>query len=438
MIGRTFFVLLLASFFAAAGAQAQTFSSLHSFCGQSGCSDGALPQTGLVADATGNLYGITYEGGVQDHGIVYELSPNGSGGWIYSLVHTFCVESPCSDGWQPSGPLIVDSAGDIYGVVMNSNNEHGLAYELMPQGGGAWNFVVMHNFCKKTDCIDGNIPSGGLAYLGQRSGALYDGTSPLYGTTLAGGLYGSGAVYQLTPPPPGGHSWWRPKVLYSFCHDGGNCLADGFEPLNGVVVDSHSVLYGTTSFGGQNLSGNVFKLTHLPHGGDWSNQVLYNFCSLGHCADGKSPTALVEDDAGNLIGGTDAGPHRQGCVHKACGAIFSLSPETGVLTTLHTFCGEANCADGGGPGPVHILPNGDLIGTAGRGGDFSNTANGGGLIFRLSGTTYTVLHEFCASAGCTDGSIPGGQITVDAQGRFFGITALGGTANEGTIYEFTP
>jgi hypothetical protein len=241
----------------------------------------------------------------------------------------------------------------------------------------------------------------------------------------------------LTPPPPGGRSWWKSRTIFSFCHDGGNCLADGNQPATGVVVDSRNLLYGTTPFGGQSVSGTLFKLARS--GSGWQNQVLYNFCSLGRCADGQFPTALAQDDAGDLIGGTTFGPHKPGCVKKACGTIFKFAPGTGTLTTLYTFCSQTDCSDGGGPaGPIRILDNGDLVGVAASGGDTSNTSNGGGVLYRLSGATLSVLHDFCGSAGCTDGVSPNGGVVIDSLGRIFGTTALGGDAAEGTVFEFAP
>jgi uncharacterized repeat protein (TIGR03803 family) len=435
MAGRTFALLFGVSLFAATGAQAQTYGSLYDFCSQTACADGAEPQYGLVADGAGNLYGTTEGGGNRNGGgVAFELSPNGSGGWTYSVIHAFCSDGRgCLDGRTPSSGLIIDTAGNLYGTTSaRTSKGAGLAYELMPQGGGQWTLVVMHNFCKKTDCIDGATPSGGLSYLGQRSGAPYDGTSPLYGTTQSGGLYNRGTVYRLNPPPSGGKSWWKLKSLHSFCYDGGNCLGDGMQPSAGVVVDSLNVLYGTTLSGGLNVSGTLFKLV----GENFTH--LYDFCSLSRCADGQFPGALAENGAGELIGGTTMGPHRQGCVHRACGTLFDFATATNAFTTLYTFCSQTDCADGAGPnGPVSLQSNGDIIGTAELGGDTANATNGGGVLYRLSGPTLTVLHDFCQSSGCSDSGMPNGGLVVDSLGRIFGTTH-GVVGETGAIFEFAP
>jgi uncharacterized repeat protein (TIGR03803 family) len=435
MIGRIVAVLTCMLVLGTASAQAQTYSNLYSFCAQTGCADGAGPQYGLIADTAGNLFGTAGQ-------VVFELSPDGSGGWTYSVIHVFCTQTPCPDGSSPSGSLIVDSAGNLYGVTQSGGKGAGIVYELMPQGGGQWKFFLMSSFCKRVACIDGEGPSGGLSYFGQKSGAPYDGTSPLYGTTQTGGEYQKGTVYRLTPPPAGAkRTWWKSKTLYSFCPEGGGCLTDGYQPKTGVVVDSNHLLYGTTNYGGQFYSGTVFKLTRS--GSTWAKQILHTMCSANHCADGAIPLGLTENGAGDLFGVTMTGQQKPGCAKRDCGTVFELSPQTGDFTTLYAFCSLKDCADGDSPsGPVTILDNGDLIGATATGGDTANHyPNGGGVLYRLSGTTFSVLNDFCASANCLDGEWPSGSIAVDAQGRMFGATIYGGDgayAQGGLIYEFTP
>jgi uncharacterized repeat protein (TIGR03803 family) len=433
MIGRTLGLLAFAFLLAAGGAKAQTFSTLYNFCSQPSCADGASPQTGLIADAAGNLYGTTSSA-------VFELSPNGSGGWTYSVVHVFCSQPRCTGGSGPSGPLIIDSAGDLYGVTRGGGKtDYGVAYELIPQGGGKWTSAVLRSFCTQISCLDGGTPSGTLAYFGQSSGAPYDGTSPLYGTTQAGGAYQKGTVVMLTPPPSGAkRTWWKSRVLHSFCPEGGNCLADGYQPSSGVVVAANNALYGTTYYGGQFYVGTLFKLARS--GGVWTNQVVHTFCGEKHCADGYLPLGLSQSATGELFGVTAYGPHRAGCIERNCGTIFEMSPQAGTFKTLYSFCSLEDCADGYGPsGPVTILDNGDLVGVTGQGGDRANHyPQGGGVLYRLSGTTLSVLHDFCALSNCDDGFGPGGSVVVDGQGRIFGTAGAGGANQGGTIYEFAP
>jgi uncharacterized repeat protein (TIGR03803 family) len=99
---------------AARPAQAQTETVLYNFCSQPNCSDGANPQSNLIADAAGNFYGTTVNGGLFGYGTVFELSPNGSGGWNETVLYSF---TGGADGANPVAPVIFDSAGNLYGTT---------------------------------------------------------------------------------------------------------------------------------------------------------------------------------------------------------------------------------------------------------------------------------------------------------------------------------
>src|SRR3954471_13753857 len=104
---------LLAAPLTANGAAADHFRVLHSFCQQSGCADGQEPYAGLVSDGAGNLYGTTHAGGEYGAGSVFELSPDPvHGRWKYEVLHSFCAA--CAD-IIPVAPLILDTAGNLYG-----------------------------------------------------------------------------------------------------------------------------------------------------------------------------------------------------------------------------------------------------------------------------------------------------------------------------------
>jgi uncharacterized repeat protein (TIGR03803 family) len=133
------------------------------------------------------------------------------------------------DGGQPSGELIADSAGNLYGATAQGGAYGaGTVFELS-FADGAWNETVLHSFGSATD---GSEPIGGL---------VFDAAGNLYGVTRNGGTSGYGAVFKLTP----GLSGWQETVLHSFA--GG---ADGFNPATGLVIDKTGDLYGTTEYGG--------------------------------------------------------------------------------------------------------------------------------------------------------------------------------------------
>src|SRR5262245_48523886 len=96
---------------AASSASAYTLTSLHSFCTEADCRDGSLPIGGLVADATGNLYGVTGLGGKfavdsTEGGTVFQLHPNGDGTYTHTVLHNFCARASCADGNLPFFGLI--------------------------------------------------------------------------------------------------------------------------------------------------------------------------------------------------------------------------------------------------------------------------------------------------------------------------------------------
>jgi uncharacterized repeat protein (TIGR03803 family) len=160
---------------------------LYSFChhGKSVCADGKNPAANLVADAAGNLYGTTNAGGSTGDGVVFELVRSGRK-HSYQLLHSF---DGAAEGGVPVTPLIIDTAGNLYGTATaDGANFGGTAFKLSPNG-GQWTYTVLTSFCSTADdgCIQGQVPESPLTYAGESSGQPYDGTSTLYGTTLERG-----------------------------------------------------------------------------------------------------------------------------------------------------------------------------------------------------------------------------------------------------------
>jgi uncharacterized repeat protein (TIGR03803 family) len=172
---------LTALLFVAAGpAQAQTEAMLYNF---SGDPDGANPLTGLTSDGVGNFYGTTSVGGL-GLGTVFELSPNGNGGWNETVIYSFCSAPNCADGANPAySGVILDGKGNLYGTTeYGGATGLGVVFELSPVEGG-WSETVLHNFCVQSGCPDGANPLTGVAM---------DTAGNLYGTN---GL----AVFELRP-----------------------------------------------------------------------------------------------------------------------------------------------------------------------------------------------------------------------------------------------
>src|SRR5208283_5807094 len=169
-------------------------------------------------------------------------------------------------------------------------NMDGTVYELSPNGAGGYNETVLYSFCSLANCTDGSYPDSYVPLDG--SGNLYGTT--YYGGLFASGPYsGYGLVFELSPEPGGGcpsgsnsGNGWCETVLYSFLS-----TPDGAFPFSGLTWDPSGNLYGTT-YGGGSGAGTVYELS--PNGGgSWSESVLYSFCGQPNCADGAHPDGQV-------------------------------------------------------------------------------------------------------------------------------------------------
>jgi len=197
---------------------------------------------------------------------------------------------------------------------------------------------------------------------------------------------------------------------------------DGYNPVRGLVQATNGDLYGTTSLGGANGYGTVFKIT--PSG---TLTTLYNFCSQSGCADGAEPnTTLIQASNGDLYGTTLGGGT------NSDGTVFKITLG-GTLTTLYRFCLQSNCADGYSPEAGLVqASNGLLYGTTYYGG-----AHGDGTVFKitLSGTL-TTLHAFDSADG--DNPSRGAGLIQATNGNLYGITEYGGAFGLGTAFKITP
>jgi uncharacterized repeat protein (TIGR03803 family) len=388
---------------------------------------------GLVADGSGNLYGVTQGGGngrgATQGGTLFELSPNGDGTWTHQVLHNFCAKADCTDGASPAFGLIIDTNGRLYGTTQSGGaHDAGVLFRLAFNAGlGRWNETVLYDFCAAASCTDGEQPAGVLTYQGAASGIPYDGTAPLYATTTTGGTHGGGVVFRLA------HAMGslNETVLYNFCASAG--CPDGQTPSTGVVIDGTGALFGTTVTGGTNNQGALFKLTK-GNGNIWGETVLASFCNQDHCTDGAQPSAVpVIDGSGTLYGVTISGGNQNR------GLIYSYA--SGSLGTVYAFCPGATCSDGALPASPMILDgSGNLFGTTEQGVN-GNHNFPTGKVFEWNGT-YQVLYNFCTHRfDCTDGKFPSSGLLLDGSGDLFGETLQGGAgggSGGGTVYELVP
>jgi uncharacterized repeat protein (TIGR03803 family) len=313
-----------------------TETILHSFADSP---DGAHPRAGLVMGPAGNLYGTTSEGGLQHGGTVFEISSSETESIIYNFTSG-------KDEGEPYGNLLLDSNGNLYGTTTGQDDPeiyYGTAFKLSASD----KIMELHTFAGAPD--DGALPASGL---------VHDRAGSLYGTTLEGGAYEVGTVFEL--PRAGAES-----ILYNFT--GGS---DGANPVANLLLDPAGNLYGTASSGGNDSGvcaqffgcGTVFKLT--PTG---EETVLYTFTGG---ADGGFPLSdLLMDSKGDLYGTTPGGGSpASSCSTQAypgCGVVFELTA-AGKEKVLHTFTGYPN--DGAGPYGGLVRVGNYLYGTTTSGG----------------------------------------------------------------------
>jgi uncharacterized repeat protein (TIGR03803 family) len=203
--------------------------------------DGFTPYAGVTFDRAGNLYGTTYVGGAFGAGTVYELSPTAGGGWIEKVIYSF-NDHNYQSGYYPSASLLIDASGNLYSTTTQGGpHKGGTVFELSPTSGGGWTQSVLYGFGAGKD---GSDPSG----------VIFDAAGNLYGTTMTGGTYGYGTVFELSPHAGGS---WIETILYEF----GSSTTDGVYPEAGLVRDASGNLYGTTHAGGVFGYGTVFEIT---------------------------------------------------------------------------------------------------------------------------------------------------------------------------------
>jgi uncharacterized repeat protein (TIGR03803 family) len=416
---------------------------LHEFCEQANCLDGARPYFPPVADSNGVVYGSTTQGGANGAGVAYALIPKGKA-LSYKVLYDFCPGSgACTDGQEPESPVIYDTAGNIYGTTARGGAfGFGTLYALIHKG-NQWTHKTLYDFCQggASPCADGQNPAGRLAYKGSQTGAPYDGKSPLYGAASGGkgdGGVGQGVIFQVTP---GKGRQAKEQVLYTYCSLP-DCTDGATVPgaPGDVMIDGNGNLYSATTSGGQYNAGAVTEIDPKKK----VESVLYSFCPMTNCTDGSGPvTPLAMDAKGNLFGTTDAGGTTN------FGVVFKITPNGvhSTETVLYSFCAKKNCVDGAKPfGGVTIDSSGNLFGTTQVGGAFTRThcdgqGHGCGTLFQLHGSIYKVLHSFCktGTSSCADGGGPlYGPLTLDQQGNVYGATFEGGTPSAGVIFKLTP
>jgi uncharacterized repeat protein (TIGR03803 family) len=242
---------------------------LHTF---TGTPDGIGPAAGLVSDSAGNLFGTTAGGGANNYGTVFELSPNGSGGFNYSIIYSF-QGGAAGDGAEPAAPLVLDAHNNLYGTTTFGGTTDycddeahygcGTVFELSLSSSGAYLEKILYAF---------HGTSNGVS---PATAVVFDSSGNLYGTTYNGGpscgyrnSAGCGVVYELTPTT---HGPWQETTLCTFSEDAGNI--DGGEFPRSALTYYNGQLYGFAGYGAS-MDGTLFSVT--PEVVD-SLQTIYSY-----------------------------------------------------------------------------------------------------------------------------------------------------------------
>ena len=355
--------------------QSPSFSLLYSFHGKTGANPLAPP----IADAQGNLYGTTQDGGAHGLGTVYEITASGE----ETVLHSF---KAAPDGNLPLSNLVLDADGNLFGTTTQGGQYgFGTVFEVSAAGKES----VLYSFTGVNG--DGRNPVAGLLLANDGS---------FCGTTQSGGKFNFGTVFKVD-------STGAETVLYSFK----GFPSDGAYPLAGVIADDAGNLYGTTQVGGRHSDGVVFELA-----ASGKEKVLYHF--TGGRGGAYPFGGVVLDEKGNLFGTTAYGG-------EGVGMVYKVNSE-GVENMVYAF----NGSNGAYPSAGLVRDaQGNLYGTAEFGGKF-----GGGIVFEVTHGTAILLHSFDGG----DGKYLLSGLSIDASGNLYGTAPQGGGADQGTAYKLTP
>jgi uncharacterized repeat protein (TIGR03803 family) len=376
-------------------------TTIHTF--GTTASSGQGPWGNLTLGRDGNLYGTTFEGGVNNTGTIFRMKPNGATETLHSFAAA-AADKTNADGSGPTGNLVQGADGSFYGAAPDGGtNGTGTLFKISTAGV----FTVLHTFSPASSSTSWVNTDG--AYPGSPLLLASDGS--IYGTAVDGGKYGSGVAFKMAT-----------DGTIAVLHDFGGPLSGGgtdiATPQNGLLMGRDGNYYGVTAgfAQGSDIMGSIYQLA--PAG---KLTVVHTF--YGSSTDYNYPGPLAIGNDGNFYGATYTG------------TIFQMTP-SGTFTVLHDgndqgpYTGNDNNIDGLDIGSVLTLgSDGNFYGTTGSGGEFS-----GGEIFRITPTgDFTVLYYFDSAAG--GGFDTSAGVTFGADGNLYGTTDLGGAKQFGTAFK---
>ena len=339
--------------------------------------EGVGPQAGLLAARDGSLYGTTSDGGTGANGTVFRLGPDG----VPVTLHSF----GSSEGNTPYASLIQGTDGNFYGTTLGGGaQDQGTVFRMDSSGA----LTTLHSFGDSPG--DGRYPYAAL--LQARDGNFY-------GTTPLGGTYGEGAVFRMDASG-------EATILHSFTPF--DYQVDGGFPYAALIQAADGYLYGTTSAGGANFGGTIFRID--------SNGTFTTLHSFER-QEGAEPSQLMQGRDGYFYGTTSSSSFEP--IGK--GTVFRMD-SSGKVTTLHDF----SESEGGNGAPLLQASDGAFYGMTKEGSppDY-------GTIFRIdTGGNFATLHRFAFSGGV----YPAGALVEKSEGVLYGATSGGGPSRGGVIF----
>ncbi len=348
------------------------FTSLHSF----NSTDGNHPKGVTLIGST--VYGATQNGGSGDVGILYSMGMDGSN---FNII----LDLNSTPALYPQAELMY-YGGKLYNTQVTGGNwGYGGVFSVNLDGSA---FQDVYDF---TGDINGANPAGSLLVSG----------STIYGTSDGSNTAYCGSIYKVGTDGTGFSN------LHSFpC----SSSVDGYYPYSGLVLTG-GYLYGTTSSGGPNGHGVLFRIQ--------TNGSGYTLIHSFSGAQG-TPTAnlTLSADSQTFYGICGSGGT------NSVGLIYSIGIGGTGFTSLHNFSGS----DGWYPGGSLLISGSTLYGTATAGG-----STGRGSLFSVAtdGTNFTKLHDFIGS----DGANPISSLQISGS-ILYGVTDAGGANSYGTVYQY--
>ncbi len=392
------------------------FQEIHDF------GKAPIGNAGVTVDHEGNVYGTLPAAGIYAQGLLYDFTQRASH-WFYNTLYNFLGGN---EGHSPDG-AILGPHGGLYGNAAGGSYGYGLIYKATPplhscaNAPCEWNETTIYEFTSSSDAF-------GITTI--------DSAGNLYGLSCCSGVYGNGAVFELTPSQGG----WAEKLLYSFTG-----RSDGGSP-NSLLVGHDGSLYGTAGAGntgcgfwGNQQCGVVFELT--PSGSGWTERVVYAF--TGGAEDGYQPHSLIQDGQGSLFGLSTCQAEGGSCRDSGLnigGVIFLLSPSRSndewQFNQYHGY-NNAECPDGQWDMTYHALAmdaSGILYVTEGG----SETDGNGnqwncGVVLNVNGNGQIIVS---GNADIFE------NLASDANGNLYGTTSTCGfvtpSRTTGMLWQYSP